>query len=120
MTPLRKKMIDDMVLRGLSERTQQRYVAAVAGLAKFYKHSPDTLGDEVIGHEPNMAHLFDVDQLSVPKPDAIGGRERRPIPASSSGWDSVNDRRVPNTGPEHSFAITAIRRYNGCSSSESR
>ncbi len=34
MTPLRKKMIADMVLRGLSERTQQRYMDAVAGLAK--------------------------------------------------------------------------------------
>ena len=48
MTPLRKKMIDDMVLRGLSERTQQRYVDAVAGLAKFYKRGPDTLGDEEV------------------------------------------------------------------------
>jgi site-specific recombinase XerD len=48
MTPLRKKMIDDMVLRGLSERTQQRYVGAVAGLAKFYKRGPDTLGDEEV------------------------------------------------------------------------
>ena len=48
MTPLRKKMIDDMVLRGLSERTQQRYVDAVAGLAKFYKRDPDTLGDEEV------------------------------------------------------------------------
>jgi site-specific recombinase XerD len=48
MTPLRKKMIDDMVLRGLSERTQQRYVDAVAGLAKFYNSSPDTLNDEQV------------------------------------------------------------------------
>ena len=48
MTPLRKRMIDDMVLRGLSERTEQRYVGAVAGLAKFYKRGPDTLGDEEV------------------------------------------------------------------------
>ena len=48
MTPLRKKMIDDMVLRGLSERTQHRYVEAVAGLAKFYKRRPDTLGEEQV------------------------------------------------------------------------
>ena len=48
MTPLRKKMIDDMVLRGLSEQTQQRYVDAVAGLAKHYKRSPDTLNDEAV------------------------------------------------------------------------
>ena len=48
MTPLRKKMIDDLVLRGLSERTQRRYADAVAGLAKFYNCSPDTLNDEQV------------------------------------------------------------------------
>jgi integrase/recombinase XerD len=36
MTPLRQKMINDMKLRGFSVRTQQSYVDAVAGLAKFF------------------------------------------------------------------------------------
>ncbi len=46
MTPLRQRMIEDMQLCGLSERTQQSYVWAVKGLADFYKRSPDDLGEE--------------------------------------------------------------------------
>jgi hypothetical protein len=35
MTPLRAKMIRDMELQRLAPRTQEAYIAAVAGLAKF-------------------------------------------------------------------------------------
>lgn len=40
MTALRQKMIEDMQLRDLSERTQQSYLAAVQGLAEYYGKSP--------------------------------------------------------------------------------
>jgi integrase/recombinase XerD len=46
MTPLRQKMINDMKLRRFSASTQQAYVDAVAGLAKFFNQSPDTLNKE--------------------------------------------------------------------------
>src|SRR5262245_38537322 len=46
MTPLRQQMRDAMVLRGFSVRTQEAYLAAVLGLAKFYHRSPDTLSSE--------------------------------------------------------------------------
>ena len=46
MTPLRKRMIDDMKLRGFTPRTRDSYVDAVAGLAKFYNRSPDKLSKE--------------------------------------------------------------------------
>jgi site-specific recombinase XerD len=39
-------MIEDMQLRGLSERTQVAYVAAVRQLAEHYGKSPDQIGDE--------------------------------------------------------------------------
>jgi len=45
MTPLRQKMIEDMQLRGLAERTQQSYVAAVRQVAQYYGKSPDRLSD---------------------------------------------------------------------------
>jgi site-specific recombinase XerD len=48
MTPLRKKMLEDMQLYGLSERTQGSYVGAVKGLADFYNCSPDRLSEEQI------------------------------------------------------------------------
>ena len=41
MTPLRAQMIRDMQLQRLAPRTQEAYIAAVAGLAKFYCRPPD-------------------------------------------------------------------------------
>jgi integrase/recombinase XerD len=40
MTPLRQKMIEDMQLRGLAKRTQEAYVRAADGLAKYFGKSP--------------------------------------------------------------------------------
>jgi integrase/recombinase XerD len=48
MTPLRQRMIDDMRLRGLSERTQETYVRAVRQLAEHYGVSPEQLTEEEI------------------------------------------------------------------------
>jgi integrase/recombinase XerD len=44
MTPLRQRMIDAMVLRGMAARTQKAYVSAVAALARHYRCSPEQLG----------------------------------------------------------------------------
>jgi integrase/recombinase XerD len=46
MTPLRQRMIEDMQLRGMSERTQEAYVGAVKQLAEYYHKSPDQISDE--------------------------------------------------------------------------
>jgi site-specific recombinase XerD len=46
MTPLRQRMIEDLQLRGLSERTQERYVRAVRQLADQYHKSPDRITEE--------------------------------------------------------------------------
>jgi len=46
MTPLRNRMIDDMKLRGLSDRTQEAYVTAVRQLAKHYAKSPDLITED--------------------------------------------------------------------------
>lgn len=43
MTPLRQKMIDAMLVRGFSDRTQQSYLDAVNQLAKYYHCSPELL-----------------------------------------------------------------------------
>lgn len=46
MTKLRQRMIEDMQLRGLAPRTQESYLAAVSGLARHFKRSPDLLSEE--------------------------------------------------------------------------
>lgn len=46
MTALRKKMLEDMQLRGLSERTQESYVRAVRQLAEYCRKPPDQISQE--------------------------------------------------------------------------
>jgi hypothetical protein len=46
MTELQKRMIQDLQLRGLSERTQEMYVRAVRQLAQHYHKSPDLITKE--------------------------------------------------------------------------
>lgn len=46
MTPLRQRMIEDLQLRGLSERTQEMYVRAVRQLAEHYHKSPDRITED--------------------------------------------------------------------------
>jgi site-specific recombinase XerD len=46
MTPLRRRMIEAMLLRGFAPRTQEAYCDAVVALAKHYHRSPDALSAE--------------------------------------------------------------------------
>ena len=48
MGALRTKMITTMTLRGFAPSTPEAYLAAVTGLAKYYKQSPDQLDAEQI------------------------------------------------------------------------
>lgn len=48
MSALRRRMLEDMRLNGLSAKTQQSYVGAVARLARHYGRSPDLLSEEEI------------------------------------------------------------------------
>jgi len=46
VSPLRRRMIDDMSLRNLSPATQRSYVHAVKRFSQFHSRSPDQLGFE--------------------------------------------------------------------------
>ena len=48
MTELRRRMIEDMQLRGLSEKTQDAYVRAVRQLSEHYGKSPDGISEEEV------------------------------------------------------------------------
>jgi len=45
MTTLREQMIQDMTLRGLSEKTQEAYLRTVSRLSEFYWRPPDRISD---------------------------------------------------------------------------
>jgi site-specific recombinase XerD len=48
MSKLRERMSEDLKLRGLAPRTQELYLRAVKGLAKYYYRSPDELKEEEV------------------------------------------------------------------------
>ena len=48
MTPLRQRMLDALILRGMAQRTQDAYIDAVARLARYHRRSPDTLSAEEV------------------------------------------------------------------------
>ena len=56
MSTLRQRMIDAMVLRGFSARTQSSYLACVSALAKYYGRSPDRLDAAAI--QAYLLHLI--------------------------------------------------------------
>jgi integrase/recombinase XerD len=46
MSPLRRRMIEDMTIRNLSPATQQSYLYAVSKFSRYFGHSPERLGVE--------------------------------------------------------------------------
>ena len=46
MSPLRRRMIEDMTVRNLSPATQRSYLHAVAKFSRYFGRSPDRLGLE--------------------------------------------------------------------------
>jgi site-specific recombinase XerD len=46
ISPLRRRMIEDMTVRNLSPATQRSYIHAVAKFSRFFERSPDHLGLE--------------------------------------------------------------------------
>src|SRR5262245_53218790 len=62
MGELRERMQHDLVVRGMSPRTQEAYLAAVAGLAKHYHQRPDTLSVQQV--EGYIRYLIEQRQLA--------------------------------------------------------
>jgi len=56
MTPLRQRMLDALVLRGMALRTQESYIDAVARLARHYGLSPDRLSAQQV--QEFLLHLL--------------------------------------------------------------
>src|SRR5712691_3188437 len=62
MTPLRQRMIQDLQLRGYSDRTVQAYVRSVAQLSNFYGTSPDRIVEEQV--REYLLHLTNVQKVA--------------------------------------------------------
>ena len=64
MTELRKRMIESLQLRGMSERTQEAYVRAVRQLAQHYHKSPDLVSEEEL--RQYFLHMKNVKKYARP------------------------------------------------------
>ena len=62
MGELRKRMDGDLVVRGISVRTREAYLGAVAGLAKYYKRTPDAITEREV--QDYLLHLIEVKKLA--------------------------------------------------------
>ena len=56
MTELRQRMDEDMIVRGMADRTRETYLWAVTGLARFYHRSPDQIADAEV--QAYLLHLI--------------------------------------------------------------
>jgi len=63
MSKLRQQLIQELVLRGCSPRTQEAYVSGVYQLAKYYRRSPDQISDPEI--REYLLYLAQVRKLSA-------------------------------------------------------
>ncbi|WP_338608739.1 phage integrase N-terminal SAM-like domain-containing protein [Pelagibacterium nitratireducens] len=64
-TPLRQRMQQDMVMRGLGAHTQQDYVRHVRNFAAFLRRSPDTATAEDIRHYQPRQHETGVGPATI-------------------------------------------------------
>jgi integrase len=58
MSPLRRRMIEDMTIRNLSPATQQSYLHAVSKFSRYFGRSPHRLGhEEVRAYQVHLASI---------------------------------------------------------------
>ena len=62
MTPLRRRMIEDLILRNLSPKTIRLYIEWVADFARYFHTSPEHLGPEHV--RSYLLHLVQERQVS--------------------------------------------------------
>ena len=56
MSPLRRRMIEDMMIRNLSPATQRSYIHAVSRFSQHFGRSPDRLGlEDVRAYQVHLA-----------------------------------------------------------------
>jgi integrase/recombinase XerD len=108
ISPLRRRMLEDMTVRNLSPATQQSYIYAVAKFSRHFGRSPDRLGPEdvrayqlhLIAQRRSWSHVNQTVSalrfffgVTLGRPDAnervIAAREPQRLPVVLSGEEVV-------------------------------
>jgi integrase/recombinase XerD len=110
MSPLRTKMIRDMQLQRLAPRTQEAYVAAVAGLATFYHCAPDQLSTEQI--RSYLHHLLVERRLAWSSCNQVACGLKF-FYVTTLGWEPLDLNLPPRTGRPplpHLMSVAELQR----------
>ena len=101
MSPLRRRMIEDMRLRNFSASTERNYVHYVAEFARHFNTSPENLGlDDIRNYQ---LYLTEKRQLSAPSINSfVSAVQFLYTVTLEMPWGSVRFvrmKRVPETSP---------------------
>lgn len=116
MTPSRQRMLDAMVLRGFSPRTQESYADAIYGMAKHYRRDPAEYSAQEV--EAYLLHLINERHLSYSTMnqaacaarflyEKVLGRQRELFPIAMA--------KVPQKQPELLAREEIARLFANCS-----
>lgn len=110
MTPLRAQMTRDMELQRLAPKSQKAYIAAVAGLAKFYGCSPDHLSPDQI--RAYLHHLLVERHLAWSSCNQVACGLKF-FYVTTLGWDALHLNLPPRTGRRllpHLMSVEELQR----------
>ena len=108
ISPLRRRMIDDMTIRNLSPATQRSYIHAVASYSRYFGRSPDRLSfEDVRAYQVHLAGKGVASRLARLRHDGTLNQvvcALRFLYGVTLGQDEVPERiayaRRPSTLPE--------------------
>lgn len=115
MTPLRQRMADAMLLRGLSEGTREVYIRAIYYMARYYRRDPAGFStDEVQGY---LLHLVKDRHLSYSTMNVVACASRF-LYETVLGHERTNFHipmaRVPSVQPELLSREELARLFAAC------
>ncbi len=121
MKPLRQRMLDAMIVRGFAVRTQESYIDAIYGLAKYYRGDPTQYSAQEV--EAYLLHLINDRHLSYSTMnqaacaarflyEKVLGRDRELFPIAMA--------RVPAKQPELLAREEIARLFANCTHSVHR
>lgn len=121
MTPLRQKMMDAMVLRGLAVRTRETYLACVRQLAEHYHCSPDTLNAEQL--QAYLLYLIQERKLAYASVNQAACAFRflfGEVLKQRAIWLEIPMAKVPKRLPVILTRAEIVRLFDACDSLRSR
>ena len=111
ISPLRRRMIEDMTIRNLAAKTQQGYIRTIKNLAVFLGRSPDTASFEDVRRFQLHLATSGVGVFTPGLAGAIGTARTGFTASAETGltsvtWNPTITVTLPSTAPAGTYAGT--------------